>query len=553
MSDKESAKDNIPKTKPRQKIFAAPNSGARASKKLKPVPLHDEHVAPLSFLREAAVYADSYQMNGAGNTFGLRGEAYVRQCYDDFCLIVNEALQEREKEVYATKRLFVVRGSSGVGKSTFLGYTIASLQQIGMKNIAIFHASKSAKTSSGVPVQDQVKCIIRVDGKVTEGNYANVRDDVDACLSELDVLIMDGCSMHFDLADFAGLVIMAASPSLYVKNVIDAIMNHTLLTMPPLDKDEAIAIHDCLCGVLQFSLSKEDMLDNFEHMNGITRYLFRMGSAKQKVDDSVQLVNANAIRKMVAMQSKNKAAENVAVHALVLWSVQKDEKGKMLYEAPPKFDLVSRYAESLVAKKLAEEATDTLSAALKEMAPMSGAEGYAGALFEAYAIRKLQSGGRFTLRRLGTTTEKVVNLVPISNKPPIVVQGNVLSEKLVPIKDVRVRSADEKEWIPCILWPTTTNFPTFDCFYFDSDGQIYCLQMTIAAKHDLKNSGASNAKKYMDIIYKTDKKNKPAKYQAVFVVREGDASSYQPQKFTGNVDNKVVDLGGSYEQWVLGV
>jgi hypothetical protein len=94
---------------------------------------------------------------------------------------------------------------------------------------------------------------------------------------------------------------------------------------------------------------------------------------------------------------------------------------------------------------------------------------------------------------------------------------------------------------------------TFDCFYFDSDGQIYCLQMTIAAKHDLDSSGASNAKKYMDTIYQKDT-NKPAKYQAVFVVREGDASSYQPQKFTGKVDTEgVVDLAGSYGQWVLDV
>jgi hypothetical protein len=106
------------------------------------------------------------------------------------------------------------------------------------------------------------------------------------------------------------------------------------------------------------------MLDNFEHMNGITRYLFVKGYAKLKVDESVQLVNVKAIRQMVAMQSTNKATENAAVHALVLWSVQKDKNGKMLYEAPPKFDLVSRYAESLVAKELAEEATDTLSAAL---------------------------------------------------------------------------------------------------------------------------------------------------------------------------------------------
>jgi hypothetical protein len=125
-------------------------------------------------------------------------------------------------------------------------------------------------------------------------------------------------------------VIVAASPSLYVKNVIGTIMNHKLLTMPPLAKDEAIAIYDCLSRhrVLPDPLSKEDMLDNFEHMNGITRYLFVKGYAKQKVDESVQLVNAKKIRQMVAIQSTNKATENAAVHALVLWSVQKTRMAK---------------------------------------------------------------------------------------------------------------------------------------------------------------------------------------------------------------------------------
>jgi hypothetical protein len=171
---------------------AALSSSVRANKKLKPVPLHDQHIAPLSFLREAAIYADNYQMNGAGNTFGLRGEAYVRQCYNDFYGVLYEALQEMEKETYATKRLFVIRGSLGVGKSTFLGYTIASLQQIDLNNIAIFHASKSAMTPSGVPVQGEVECFIRVDGKVTEGKYSDVRDYVESSLSDLDVLITDG-------------------------------------------------------------------------------------------------------------------------------------------------------------------------------------------------------------------------------------------------------------------------------------------------------------------------------------------------------------------------
>eukprot|EP00978_Attheya_sp_CCMP212_P043271 scaffold279473_cov59-Attheya_sp.AAC.2 len=82
--------------------------------------------------------------------------------------------------------------------------------------------------------------------------------------------------------------------------------------------------------------------------------------------------------KMVSMQSSNRGENIVAIHSLVLWKVV-DKK----YDESPKFVLVSRYAEQLVAKKLSMlESTEQLKRARLDMPPLSGAEGYAGALFE---------------------------------------------------------------------------------------------------------------------------------------------------------------------------
>mmetsp|Transcript_12880 Transcript_12880/g.24468 ORF Transcript_12880/g.24468 Transcript_12880/m.24468 type:complete len:94 (+) Transcript_12880:256-537(+) len=89
---------------------------------------------------------------------------------------------------------------------------------------------------------------------------------------------------------------------------------------------------------------------------------------------------------MVSMQSSSRSEQFFAVHSLVLWNIGKD------YKDFPSFDLVSRYAEQQVAKKVVIETMDALKTARRNIAPLSGAEGYASALFEAYAIRVLQTG-----------------------------------------------------------------------------------------------------------------------------------------------------------------
>eukprot|EP00978_Attheya_sp_CCMP212_P013569 scaffold34053_cov29-Attheya_sp.AAC.2 len=147
------------------------------------------------------------------------------------------------------------------------------------------------------------------------------------------------------------------------------------------------------------------------------------------------------------------------------------------------------------------------------MASLSGAEGYVGALFEAYAIRTLQeAGGLFTVRSLNGKPSFLLNVPPMG--APVIIETNTVSAANVPYNSVRVTDGTGS-FTATLLWPTTTNFPTFDCFYFHTDGKVYPLQMTITQIHNLKSQGAFNAKKYFDGLLGL---GKLSTYPAVFVV-----------------------------------
>lgn len=361
----------------------------RAQKKARKAPLHEDYSAPLSFLVDAVKAAQSnssFNTTEVGDPFGLAKEAYVRQCYEDIVQSINDVLNANIED--KKKQLFVIRGSSGVGKSTFLAYALVRLRaHFGIT--VLCHAQKSAKNNE----VDGVTCQVWENGKIlTSGTFRQVQDELNGHLPTASLVVMDGCALPINLEGFKGTILMAASPSLYLKNIEDSVIinRRKSFTMPALSEEEALGIGS-LIGVDQ-----DIVKTNLRYMGGITRYLFEPDGAKLKVEDAVTHVDASSIMKMVSSQASNKAAELFMVHSLVLWKV--DVANGRGYDQTPRFELVSRYAERLVANKLALESVATLKVARQSMAPLSGAEGYAGALFEAYAIRTLQAGGTFTLR-----------------------------------------------------------------------------------------------------------------------------------------------------------
>lgn len=512
----------------------------RAQKKAKAAPLHEDYFAPLSFLDDAVKAAQSdssFNMTEIGAAFGLVKEAFARQCYEDVAKKIAGVLYANTEN---RKQLFVLRGSSGVGKSTFLAYALVRLRgYFGKGKIVLCHADKAAKNNNF----DRTVCQVWDKGKsIVSGIYRDVQNELDQHLPTTGLVVMDGCSLPLHLELYKGTILMASSPSLYIKNIEDSVIigRRKYYTIPALVESEALEIAS-LIGV-EHKIVKANLL----HMGGIARYLFEPDNAKNKVKDAVTRIDASSITKMVSMQATNKATEQHMVHAIVLWKV--DIVNGEGYEDLPRFELVSRYAERLVANKLAVESAEALKAARQSLSPLSGAEGYAGALFEAYAIRTLQKGGTFTLRSLGDGTSSTIQIPRMG--APVVIETNKVTTTNAPATDVRIAdSAGGFE--PKLLWPTTTNFPTFDCFYFHTDGGIYSLQMTIAMDHPLNNSGAYSAKTYFDKLLGEGNRQT---YPAVFVVPADVEPDYKAQKFTGNVADKAAkDMSPYFNQFALGL
>jgi hypothetical protein len=422
-----------------------------------------------------------------------------------------------------------------VTNAILLGYAISRFREF-MPTIVIFHAPKIAKRGYKIELS-AVQVSIWVGGKEqSRGVYPQMVDQVTKIMTCINLIVMDGCSVTMDLLGFKGMLLVAASPSLYLKNIADAIFDHAFLTMPAVEAEEAKIM--------------EIVVENCLHMNGITRFSFERGAAKKKIASAANVVSASGILQMVSMQSATKQQDRDMLHSLVKWIVPKDADDTFQYLEDPKFELVSRYAESVVAKKLAKEQALKLKQALEEMSPLSGAEGYTGALFEAYAIRRIQAGGDFAARSLDAGASKTI-CIPRLNEEPVVVECNTLSEKVVPYSQIRVIDpGNTGKFLPRLLWPTTTNFPTFDCLYFHTNGEVFPLQITIATNHPLKNSGAANVKQFLDKMYGS---SKPAKYAAVLVAPTEKADGYGKQKFAGQVCKQAADLSPHFDQFVIGV
>lgn len=133
-------------------------------------------------------------------------------------------------------------------------------------------------------------------------------------------------------------------------------------------------------------------------MPGIVRHSFDKGAAKDKVSLAVKTVDPVLISSMVASQHADKDAEKSMVHSLVRWDVVKNADGGHCCREDVRFELVSRCAERLVAKKSCDHDVTRLFNTRRSLQNLCGAEGCAGALFEAFAIRKFLFGGFFVLQ-----------------------------------------------------------------------------------------------------------------------------------------------------------
>ena len=473
----------------------------------------------MPFLIDAATSNPSRFLGGGkvGEPFGVNREAYVRPCYEDLTEEIDKEIDKWHEG--DTMRIVEIRGSAGIGKSAFLAYTIAKIRENSeMENFAIFHSGNDVDMPD-IDFSVWIGGELVMDKEIY-GNKVALKKFIGEYLPKLGAIFMDGCSTTFDLSSFTGMIFVAAPPSVktsHFKREMSAKRTFATLYMPCWSREEVEALGRLL------GEDKSVIADNFKYMPGIVRYMFTKGSAKSQVEDSASVANPTLISNMVATQHTDKDVTKSMVHSLVCWMpMMKD--GKIDYRAKVHYKLVSRFAERLVAEKLYISESEELNKTRRSLTALSGAESYAGALFEAYAIREFLRGGEFHVRNLegGSNHEIVVPEIP----NPVVVECNTLDT--VAVNEVH-KKATNGSWVPQLLWPPTTNFPTFDAYYFHTDGEVYALQMTIALTHQLKNSGAFQTKEYLKKI-----ETATAPYKAVFVV-PSNRVTYKKQKFTGRV------------------
>ena len=127
--------------------------------------------------------------------------------------------------------------------------------------------------------------LVRMARKIS-GCFPDVRQKLSNLLGSLQLVVMDGCTVPMDLTEFQGVLIVAAPPSLYAKNIENAVFDTLYLTMPAVEEDDALAMAKML------GVDERVVLDNFSYMKGISRYLLEAGQAKKKVRQAVEAVSA---------------------------------------------------------------------------------------------------------------------------------------------------------------------------------------------------------------------------------------------------------------------
>lgn len=104
-----------------------------------------------------------------------------------------------------------------------------SIENVGreqhLDNVAIFRACKSSTSTNGVVGLATLAYYIRNGNKESKGLYLEINQtDLTALLAGVEMIVMDGCCLELEcLQDFEGIVIVAACPSQFTKNLTDLV------------------------------------------------------------------------------------------------------------------------------------------------------------------------------------------------------------------------------------------------------------------------------------------------------------------------------------------
>jgi hypothetical protein len=143
-------------------------------------------------------YSNLTQITKEGSL--LAADAYLREEYVEMYALIEDKNNNNENVVG------LVRGSSGIGKSTFLRYLLAHIREQGVTNVLVVQEQNNGKRHLHLTTDPSGKKIVRELKDIWE---------VDCVERTCEWTIVDGC----DWPPSGNNLICAASPSTFVKEI----------------------------------------------------------------------------------------------------------------------------------------------------------------------------------------------------------------------------------------------------------------------------------------------------------------------------------------------
>jgi hypothetical protein len=467
---------------------------------------------------------ESFGASVDNNSVFVRGEKawFVRGQYPPLLdAITNDT--DRNKHI--------INGTAGIGKSSFLLYTIARLRYDNIPVLLWYHPRSEAGS---------MMLLLKSDGshETAPYSYDKFTEWIKLISDNKSFFLVDGIVSFNEFNDPLTLIV-ARSHSCSLGYLEKRTREDRWLTV--WSKSELVKFGQAIG--LDLQDVEELVAPNFHHIGGIARFAYCQDAAKQIVDRSIASVNAKGILQIVR-------------HPMTM--VKGDQErmiDRLIHHIPPpsllgiperSFQFASEYVAQKVALKLCLESEITTLELLNTYKGIGDSASFRGTVYEAYAARKLAAGGTFSIKRINIRrgaddTELVLTPTSIHQKDSIKLDG-----KQYPIEEIKGKT----------VWSNPSyNLPALDAFMVQS-GTCYGFQMTVGRSHRLDIHGIKAVLQYFDSVCHSKKQSLPT-YRIFFVVPIDvyDNFSNTEQPFTEKgirVDDSVsASVRARVEEWVL--
>lgn len=478
-----------------------------------------------ALLRESALQVEN-------SLFGTKRSWFIRKSYIQLWRDIIED---------TTRKIHIVHGTAGIGKSSFLLYVLVRMRTLGSKNVLLHFHRMDQESAVAVffPVDDQPIQIVQSHPNYWE-TFTKWYEQIN---EEKSVFLVDGMASFNGVPEYTNVkYIVAKSPSCPIgwmkkdPNKIDR-------WLPIWDEAELLSYAS------QTEIEESVVKENMRYLGGIVRNAFLPGRAEYAANDAINEAGALELFKLVESGLHSKFDDLRIVDRLI-------------HRLPPESGIGSsarfRFASEYVATKVSMAlaiSTIVETKSLLRLFKLSPAASMRGLLFESYAARQIAAGGKFVVKPLCTVSATDTNTeCQLLLDETTILQKDTKTLNLItyPLSDIQNK----------LVWPNPAyNLPSIDMFMLRPKTLI-AFQMTVSKSHTLEIGGCKAFLRYFDSVCRELYEASPEGtiYDLFFVVPEDiyNKFSNSAQLITGGrgkvpASKEANDISARISQWVMKV